>query len=115
FLEGLAIVVESASLEEAYLDLGLDDWDDAYDAAHRIRRRVQDQLGLSVSAGVARTKVLAKVACRRANPGGVEMIDRDARRAARTEMRIGEISGVGPATQSKLRGQGLEAIAERAP
>src|SRR5262245_43100536 len=62
FLECLAIVVESASLEEAYLDLGLDDWDDAYDAAHRICRRVQDQLGLSVSAGGARTEVPATVA-----------------------------------------------------
>jgi DNA polymerase-4 len=115
FLDGVAIVVESASLEEAYLDLGLDDWDDAYDAAHRIRRRVQDQLGLSVSAGVARTKVLAKVACRRAKPGGVEMIDRDAEPRARTEMRIGEIGGVGRATQSKLKVQGIESIAELEP
>ena len=54
-------IVEPGSMEEAFLDVsGCDE--DPVRIAKALRREVRDEVGLPLSVGVARTKVLAKIA-----------------------------------------------------
>ena len=105
-------MVEAASLEEMFLDLGTDDWDEAADDAEEIRRRVQSQLGISVSIGIGRTKLLAKIANRRAKPDGLVVIGPDREPASRATLRIDQLWGVGRVTCAKLRVQGIAKLAD---
>ena len=68
--------VEGLSMEEAFLDVrGLEAISGSpREIAVRLRRRVRDEVGLPVSVGVARTKVLAKMASRAAKPDGLLLI-----------------------------------------
>jgi DNA polymerase-4 len=112
FLESVSTVVEAASLEEAFLDLGVDDWDGCVHAARRIRAGVQAELGLTVSVGVARTKLLAKIATRRAKPDGEAVITPVQEPPVRSGLGIGELWGVGRSTRTKLELLGIESVAD---
>src|SRR5918995_7498962 len=71
-----APLVEGLSMEEAFLDVrGLEAISGTpREIAARLRRRVREEVGLAVSVGVARTKVLAKMASRAAKPDGLLVI-----------------------------------------
>ena len=64
--EETAPLVEGLSLEEAFLDVrGLERISGTpRQIAMRLRRRARERVGLAVTVGVARTKVLAKMASR---------------------------------------------------
>ena len=68
--------VEGLSMEEAFLDVrGLEAISGTpREIAVRLRRRAREEVGLPVSVGVARTKVLAKMASRAAKPDGLLVI-----------------------------------------
>jgi DNA polymerase-4 len=108
-------IVEAASVEDAFVDLGIDDWDTATAAAHRVRVDARERLDLPVSVGVARTKLLAKIANRRAKPDGVIVISPDCEPRIRAALGIGELWGIGRGTRSKLKVQGIESVAELTP
>jgi DNA polymerase IV len=114
-LHGFGAIVEAASIEDAFVDLGTDDWDAAAAAAQVIRVDVRARIDLPVSVGVARTKLLARIANRRAKPDGVVVIGPDDEPVVRSELAIGELWGIGRATRSKLKVQGIEHVAELAP
>jgi DNA polymerase IV len=111
-LAGCVDVVEAASFEEAFLDLGTADWDEAADDAVELRSRIRTQLGLPVSIGIGRTKLLAKIANRRAKPDGLVVITPDREPRVRSTLRIDQIWGVGRVTRSKLAVQGLTKLAD---
>jgi len=111
----VAVAVEAASFEEAFVDPGLDDWERGIGVAHRIRDDIRTQLGLPVSIGIARTKLLAKIANRRAKPDGLVVIGPDREPQVRAALRIRELWGVGRATRSKLAVQGIDCVAELVP
>jgi DNA polymerase-4 len=113
-LKTRAVIVEGATVEDAYLDLDVD-WKAVADAAQRIRTDVLAALGLTVSVGVARTKALASVACRRAKPDGCVIVLPDAEADVRAGVRIVELTGVGRTTRSKLKVQGIESVGELRP
>ena len=114
-LHGSGAIVEAASIEDAFVDLATDDWDAATAAAHRIRADVRARLDVPVSVGVARTKLLARIATRRAKPDGVVVIGPEVEPDVRAALAIGELLGIGRATRSKLKVQGIERVAELAP
>lgn len=72
-LRGFTPVVEPASIDEFYMDLSGTDTLYAGDAleatALRIRAAVHDATGISVSIGGGTTKIVAKLAAKRAKPG----------------------------------------------
>jgi DNA polymerase-4 len=97
-----ARAVEPGSMEEAFLDVGATDWAGAVEAGHALRRRVARELGVAVSIGVGRTKLMAKLASRRAKPDGLFAIDPGEEATLRTELPITEVWGIGATTLQRL-------------
>lgn len=93
--------VESASLDEAYLDLtrcrAL--YPSFSRAVQDIKRRVERELGLTVSVGVGPNKTLAKLATNRAKPGGLFEIPPCGEEEFLKDLGIEQLPGIGPKAQ----------------
>ena len=109
--EATGAVVEPGSMEEAFLDVR-DLPDDPARIAARLRRDVREQVGLPLSVGVARTKVLAKIASRSAKPDGLFVVPVEGELAFLHPLPVERIWGVGPATASRLHACGLRTVAD---
>ena len=97
-----ATAVEPGSIEEAFLDVGASDWAGAIDAGHALRRRVASDLGIPISVGVGSTKLMAKLASRRAKPDGLYVIEPDEEAALRTSLPMSDVWGIGATTLERL-------------
>ncbi|SMG23915.1 Y-family DNA polymerase [Agreia pratensis] len=98
-----ARAVEPGSMEEAFLDIGTTDIRVAVDAAQSLRRRVARELGIPISVGIGRTKLMAKLASRAAKPDGLHVIDDAEAAELRISLPISDIWGIGAQTVERLR------------
>jgi len=107
--EQAAPVVEGLSLEEAFLDVrGLERVSGTpREIAVRLRRQVRERLGLSLTVGVASTKVLAKLASRLAKPDGLLVVPAGTEQEFLHPLPVELIWGVGPATTRRLHAHGI--------
>ncbi len=114
--EDFAPVVEGLSLEEAFLDVrGLERISGApLEIGARLRAEVRERVGLAVTVGVARTKVLAKMASRAAKPDGLLEIEPERELAFLRPLPVSALWGVGPRNARKLEQCGVTTIAEAA-
>jgi DNA polymerase IV len=114
--EDTAPAVEGLSREEAFLDVsGLEAISGTpHEIAERLRRRVRERVGLAVTVGVARTKVLAKMASCAAKPDGLPVVEPASERAFLYPLPVERLWGVGAATAEKLRARGIATIGELA-
>jgi DNA polymerase-4 len=112
----MAPQVEGLSMEEAFLDVrGLEAISGTpREIAARVRRRVREEVGLAVSVGVARTKVLAKMASRAAKPDGLLVIAPADEEAFLHPLAVERLWGVGQVTAEKLHARGIHTIGELA-
>lgn len=112
--EETAPLVEGLSLEEAFLDVrGLERISGTpRQIAERLRRTARERIGLAVTVGVARTKVLAKMASRAAKPDGLLVIEPDREADFLRPLPVEALWGVGEATAEKLRAHGIATIGE---
>jgi len=112
--EETAPLVEGMSLEEAFLDVrGLERISGTpREIAARVRRRARERVGLAITVGVARTKVLAKMASRAAKPDGLLVIEPDRETEFLRPLPVEALWGVGDATAEKLRAHGIATIGE---
>jgi DNA polymerase IV len=112
--EETAPLVEGMSLEEAFLDVrGLERISGTpREIAARLRRRARERVGLAVTVGVARTKVLAKMASRAAKPDGLLVIEPDREAEFLRPLPVEALWGVGESTAEKLRAHGIATIGE---
>jgi len=108
--EETAPLVEGMSLEEAFLDVrGLEHISGTpRQIAARLRRQARERVGLAVTIGVARTKVLAKMASRAAKPDGLLVIEPERERTFLEPLPVEALWGVGDVTALKLRAQGIK-------
>jgi DNA polymerase-4 len=106
-----APVVEPGSMEEAFLDVR-GAAAPAAEVAVGIRREVREQVGLPLSVGVARTKVLAKIASRSAKPDGLFVVQPERELEFLHALPVERVWGVGPATARRLRARGLRTVGE---
>ena len=104
--------VEAGSMEEAFLAVRGLGWPDAGRHARDLRERVGRELGLPVSVGVGRTKLIAKVASRRAKPNGVVVIDPEAEPGVRQALRVADLWGIGGVTGDRLAEAGIATVAD---
>lgn len=95
---------QKMSVDEAYIDVTdqISDWGRAPDLALRIQHRVQAEIGLPSSLGVATNKLVAKVASDIDKPGGLTVVQPgdEARFLAPLPVRV--LWGIGPVTARRL-------------
>jgi len=108
-----AELVQAGSMEEAFLHVrgpvGA-----AAGVAARLRREVREELELPLSVGVARTKVLAKIASRSAKPDGCFVVVPEREEAFLHPLPVERLWGVGPATARRLHAHGLRTVGQAA-
>ncbi|MBM2623599.1 hypothetical protein JIG36_49745 [Actinoplanes sp. LDG1-06] len=107
-----ARAVEPGSMEEAFLDVGADSSAQAVAAGHELRRRAAQELGLAVSVGVGRTKLMAKLASRAAKPDGLHVIGAEQEAELRRCLPIADVWGVGTRTADRLRELSISRLGE---
>ena len=103
--------VEEYSIDECFADLtGLEPpLKMTYrEIALRIKREISAELGLSVSVGLAPTKVLAKVASKWQKPDGLTVISPQSAPEFLAQTPIGKIWGIGRQTSQFLKKQGIQ-------
>jgi DNA polymerase-4 len=106
--------VEEASLDEAYLELTRCGhlYPSFTDAARDLKRRVEREIGVTVSVGAAPNKVLAKLATGRAKPAGFFEIREGEERAYLRDLGIEALPGIGPKAQVVLRLMNIHKIGQ---
>ncbi|WP_353649321.1 DNA polymerase IV [Nakamurella sp. A5-74] len=102
-----ATAIQPGSLEEAFLDVGDRD---PLATARELRRRARSELGLPLSIGIGRTKLIAKLASRRAKPDGVLLVDAGAEQSMRDALHLADVWGVGPVTRERLCAIGIHRV-----
>ena len=124
-LDRFAPLVESASIDEWYMDLGgteaLYHNEPLADTARRIREAVLEETKLSVSIGGGTTKLVAKLAVERAKPKpgsgatGVHVVDPGDEGAFLASFSLAELPLVGPKFQERLAKLGLRTVRDVLP
>ncbi|WP_367605853.1 DNA polymerase IV [Legionella sp. W05-934-2] len=106
--------IEPLSLDEAYLDVthtsrcqGSATW-----IAREIRQRIQEERGLTASAGVAPNKSLAKIASDWHKPNGQKVILPEAVSEFVLSLPVRKLFGVGPKMEQKLTAIGIHTCAQ---
>jgi DNA polymerase-4 len=114
--EEMSPLVEGLSMEEAFLDVrGLESIvGRPRQIAERLRRRAREEIGLAVTVGGARTKVLAKMASRAAKPDGLLLVSPDEEASFLHPLPVESLWGVGPSTADKLHARGIHTVGELA-
>ena len=111
-VRGVVPTVERTGLDEGYLDLGevSPTFAHARVVAEAVQTAVRGATSLSCSLGVGSSKVVAKVASDRRKPGGITVVrpGREAAFLAPFDLRL--LPGIGPRTEERLRGLGLETL-----
>ncbi|MDO6592647.1 DNA polymerase IV [Neptuniibacter sp. 1_MG-2023] len=103
-------IIEPLSLDEAFIDVtGLNHCQgSATLIADQIRNRVRDEVGITISAGVAPNKFLAKVASDWNKPDGIYVVHPRKVDEFVLNLPVKKISGVGMKTAEKLKKMDIE-------
>lgn len=101
--------IEPLSLDEAFLDVtGIRSFSgSATLIAKDIRRRVEQEIGITVSAGIAPNKFLAKVASDWEKPNGLTVVEPSSVTSFLSQLPVSCVPGVGARTQATLTALGV--------
>jgi len=102
--------IEPLSLDEAYLDVrGCADFGgDAIRIAEAIRAAVRNEIGITISAGIAGNKLLAKIASDWNKPDGQFVVKPEQVADFIARLPVSHLHGVGKVTAAKLRRLNME-------
>ncbi len=103
-------LVEPLSLDEAYLDVSGTDrcHGSATLIAREIRQRVAETVGITVSAGVASNKFVAKIASDWDKPDGLYVVRPEQADAFVAALPVAKLHGVGKVTGARLKALGVD-------
>ncbi|MBD5603484.1 MAG: DNA polymerase IV [Candidatus Eremiobacteraeota bacterium] len=104
--------VEGLSLDEAFVAVDTADFDAAIAYARDVRRLVTTEVGLTVSAGVAAKKMVAKIASDAAKTDGLASVAPGTEAAYLAPLPAARLWGVGPKTQARLSARAIETIGQ---
>lgn len=107
-----AVAVEGLSLDEAFVEIPSAGVADAVAWAARVRERVRTEVGLTISAGVAAGKMVAKIASDSCKPDGLAVVEPGTEAAFLAPLPIGRLWGIGPKTQARLEAAGIRTIGD---
>ena len=106
-------LVEQVSIDEAFFDVtpGRFSRESPIEICRRIQRRVSE-LGVTCSIGIGVNKTVAKIASEREKPRGLTAVLPGTEAAFLAPLPVGAMSGIGPATQERLRKMGISTLGE---
>ncbi len=109
-------LVEPLSLDEAFLDITdrVTREVKPEDIARRLKMRVKRELSLTISVGVGTSKSVAKIASDLDKPDGLTVVPPGTERSFLAPLPVGKLPGVGPKTQERLAGEGVETVGQLA-
>jgi len=107
-------LVEPLSIDEAFLDVtGCERlFGSAKEVARKIKAAVREETGLTVSAGVAPNKFLAKIASDLGKPDGLTVVPLGGEHDFLDPLPVGKLWGVGKVTEEALLGRGIRTIGD---
>ncbi len=105
-------LIEPISLDEAFLDVtgSLNLFGTVESIGTEIKQRVKQELGLTVSVGIAHNKFLAKLASDMSKPDGFLVISRERLQEFLDPLDVGRIWGVGQKTAQRLKNLNIRTI-----
>lgn len=104
--------VQGLSMDEAFLDFGGVSLDEAVELAQAVRAEIFAEVGLTVSAGVATGKMVAKILSDSCKPNGLQALRPGEEAAFLAPMPVGRLWGVGPKTQARIAEIGITTIGD---
>jgi len=107
-------MLEQVSIDEAFLDVTGSErlFGNGPEIARKIKDRIQAELRLTASVGVAANKFVAKVASDLKKPDGLVIVEPGREREFLAPLPIARLWGVGPKTETYLKGLGLEQVGQ---
>jgi DNA polymerase-4 len=107
-------LVEPLSVDEAFLDVGgaIRRLGSPRAIGEIIRRRVQKELGITASVGIAASKFVAKIASTRCKPDGLLLIEPDQTVPYLHSLPVNALWGVGAKTGEVLARMGIRTVAD---
>ena len=105
--------IEPFGLDEAWLDVTGNSMSGEA-IAHEIRKRIKNELGITVSVGVSFNKIFAKLGSDYKKPDAVTVISRENFRDVVFPLDAGDLLYVGRSTKRRLRTLGVHTIGELA-
>jgi DNA polymerase-4 len=105
-------LVEPMSLDEAYLDVTENTWNEplGVTVARRIKERIKEKTHLTASAGVAPNKFLAKIGSGWKKPDGLTVVPPERIESFLQGLPVDALWGVGPKTAARLREHGIQKL-----
>ena len=118
-LTELSPVIEQVSIDEAYLDLAGGGLDLSVASVQELGRSLLDRItertgGLTASAGIASSKMMAKIGSELHKPAGLTLVPPGRELEVLHPLPVTVIGGVGPATAERLRTFGVQTVADLA-
>jgi DNA polymerase-4 len=104
--------VQGLSMDEAFVDFGDVSLEEAVQLAQTIRREILEAVLLTVSAGVASGKMVAKILSDSCKPNGLQALPPGEERAFLAPLPVGRLWGVGPKTQARLLERNITTIGD---
>ncbi len=109
-------VVESISVDEAYLDVAGSEalFGTPLEIAAAIRQRIRSEIGITASVGIATNRLVAKVASDAAKPDGLLRVPPGQEAAFLAPRPIRDLPGIGGRTAEALQALGISTIGDLA-
>jgi DNA polymerase IV len=106
-------LVEQFSIDEFFGDLsGYIEEDEVIEFAYNIKNKIQKELGLPISIGIANTKYLSKLITEYAKPDGVKYVSKDNIGNFIRNIPIAQFPGIGKGFQERLKGYGIKTLGD---
>lgn len=113
-LEKHAEKIEKASIDEFYLELETENFEEAENIAGKIQASVKEDFGVTCSIGVAPNKLVAKIASDRDKPEGITVVKLENIEEFMRGLDVEDIHGIGGKTAEKLENLGISSVKDLA-
>jgi DNA polymerase-4 len=113
-LKETASKFQQISIDEAYIDLtdDIENWNDMIPIAKKLQKKIIGNVGLSVSLGLATSKLVAKVASDYKKPSGFTVVPPGKEKKFLEVLNVRDIPGIGQQTAKKLEKMNITKVAD---
>ena len=108
-LKQFSPLIEDVGIDEAFLDISSIETS-SEEIVMEIKKRVNDEIGLTCSIGIAPNKLLAKMASDMQKPDGLTILEEDDIQSRIWPLSVRKLWGVGPKTEAYLKEMGIHTV-----